>query len=63
MDKPSLFIIAGCNGSGKSSFSNAITDENITPFDFDKKFLEFHNSKLRTEFNNQFRSIKQFSIS
>lgn len=43
MSKPQLTIIAGCNGSGKSSFSNYIIKSAIVPFDFDKRRQEIYN--------------------
>jgi len=53
MVKPSLIVIAGCNGSGKSSFSNALTPQKITPFDYDKHFLSkykpLQDSDIRSE--------------
>ncbi len=44
MIKPILWVIAGCNGSGKSSFSKEIIDLNVIPFDYDKYFLAFYDS-------------------
>jgi len=44
MASPILTVIAGCNGSGKSSFSNAITSGHAPSFDYDKVFLEKYNS-------------------
>ena len=38
MQKPHLIIIAGCNGAGKSTYSQSFTDI-IVPFDYDKQFL------------------------
>jgi len=44
MSKPILLVIAGCNGSGKSSFSNILAAENFQPFDYDLHYLEhYHN--------------------
>jgi predicted ABC-type ATPase len=44
MFKPILLVIAGCNGSGKSSFSRILAEENFTPFDYDLHYLEhYHN--------------------
>lgn len=47
--KPTLFVVAGCNGSGKSTFSSTFTSGTITPFDYDKHFLEIYNSKFDFE--------------
>jgi len=33
---PSLHVIAGCNGSGKSTFAKSFLPNNIQSFDFDK---------------------------
>lgn len=41
---PVLTVIAGCNGSGKSSFSRAVTVDNAPAFDYDKIFVEHYNS-------------------
>jgi predicted ABC-type ATPase len=42
--KPTLLVVAGCNGSGKSTFSRILIDSSITPFDYDKRFLEVYES-------------------
>jgi predicted ABC-type ATPase len=39
LQQPHLIIIAGCNGAGKSTYSNSIV-EPIIPFDYDKRFLQ-----------------------
>lgn len=44
MNKPVLLVIAGCNGSGKSSFSLALTNHEVIPFDYDKNFLRIYRS-------------------
>ena len=44
MNKPNLLVIAGCNGSGKSTFSNILTENRLDSFDYDKHFLEIYNS-------------------
>ena len=36
---PNLIIIAGCNGAGKSTYADSFLPTNISPFDFDKRFL------------------------
>lgn len=48
MQRPNLIIIAGCNGAGKSTYSESFTD-NIIPFDFDKKYLENYSSLFDSE--------------
>jgi predicted ABC-type ATPase len=52
MQQPCLRIFAGCNGSGKSTYSNAFSVDAV-PFDFDKRFLERYSdmpdSELREE--------------
>jgi predicted ABC-type ATPase len=50
MSKPNLIVVAGCNGSGKSTFSKTYVKD-LIPFDFDKKFMQkydtLHDSELR----------------
>lgn len=48
MNKPYLIIVAGCNGSGKSTFSQTYT-KNIIPFDFDKKFMNRYDAMFDSE--------------
>lgn len=54
MQQPSLIIIAGCNGSGKSTFSSSIVGGNLVPFDYDKRFLEHYNALRDSEFREKF---------
>lgn len=42
MFKPILLVIAGCNGSGKSTFSKFIVPEDFLPFDYDFYFLSYY---------------------
>lgn len=49
MVKPSLLVIAGCNGSGKSSFSKALTPDNNSAYDYDLVFLDKYNSLIDNE--------------
>jgi len=44
-----LLIIAGCNGSGKSTFSKPLAPGNFTPFDYDREFLRFYNSLMDSD--------------
>ena len=53
MDKPKLLIIAGCNGSGKSSFSKAFTEGEVKPYDYDKVYREKYESLIDTEFRDR----------
>jgi predicted ABC-type ATPase len=54
---PNLTIIAGCNGSGKSTFSKSYINH-ITPFDYDKRYLEIYNSLPDSEFRDKFARDK-----
>lgn len=49
MSKPILLIIAGCNGSGKSTFSKPLAPENFTPFDYDYQFLKFYTTLIDSD--------------
>ena len=49
MANPILLIVAGCNGSGKSSFSRALSPNNSFPHDYDLVFLDFYNSLIDSE--------------
>ncbi|ANW96093.1 hypothetical protein AXE80_07285 [Wenyingzhuangia fucanilytica] len=53
MDKPKLLVIAGCNGSGKSSFSKAFTEGGIKPYDYDKVYKEKYESLIDTELRDR----------
>ncbi len=46
---PQLIVVAGCNGSGKSTFSGSLMSGSIIPFDSDKCFLKIYNSKPDSE--------------
>ena len=63
---PKLIIIAGCNGSGKSTFSSSFLPDNLSSFDYDKKVLEYYNelpdSELRLKFAKD-RTTKDFEDS
>lgn len=67
MNKPILLVIAGCNGSGKSSFSHALTTPEVIPFDYDKNFLTIYNSLLDFELrdrmaHNKTRELLEYKI-
>lgn len=48
MQQPHLRIFAGCNGSGKSTYSRIFSPD-VIPFDFDKRFLARYNSMRDSE--------------
>jgi len=50
---PTLYVIAGCNGAGKSSYSNAITHDELTPFDYDKQYLAIYKSLADSELRDR----------
>lgn len=50
MSQPVLTIVAGCNGSGKSTFSHALVKEGVIPFDYDKRYKEIYQSIMDSEF-------------
>ncbi len=47
---PKLLVIAGCNGSGKSSFSKAFTNDSIIPYDYDIVFKDKYASLIPSDF-------------
>lgn len=54
MHKPRLLVIAGCNGSGKSSFSRSLVPSNsIIPFDYDSHFLSRYRALLDIDIKEQ----------
>ena len=52
MQQPHLIIIAGCNGAGKSTYSKTLVDP-LSPFDYDKRFLEIYNSLNDSELKEE----------
>lgn len=67
MARPRLFVIGGCNGSGKSSFANAITPENVESFDYDKEYLAAYNAMIDSELrstmaHNKTRTLLEDSV-
>ena len=51
---PSLIIIAGCNGAGKSTFASSFLEDGITSFDYDRLYLEIYNSMPDSELRDEF---------
>tara|TARA_R110002072_G_scaffold298710_1_gene473015 strand:- start:26362 stop:26982 length:621 start_codon:yes stop_codon:yes gene_type:complete len=62
---PTLIIVAGCNGSGKSTFSKTYI-QGIKPFDYDKRYLEIYHSLPDSELKDMFaknKTTKEFESS
>lgn len=53
MSKPVLIILAGCNGAGKSTYSQSLVNEPIIPFDYDKRFKEIYDALPDSEFRER----------
>jgi predicted ABC-type ATPase len=54
MHKPRLLVIAGCNGSGKSSFSKyLVPSSNTIPFDYDFHFLNRYKALIDIDIKEQ----------
>lgn len=49
MSKPVLTIVAGCNGSGKSTYSKNLVQKNVIPFDYDKRLKENYDSLIESD--------------
>lgn len=62
---PDLIIIAGCNGSGKSTFAPTFLPDELTSFDYDKLFIKYYNelpdSELREKFAKD-KTTKTFKV-
>ncbi|MFD3274723.1 zeta toxin family protein [Aquirufa echingensis] len=54
MHNPRLLVIAGCNGSGKSSFSKfLVPSSNTIPFDYDSHFLSHYRALIDIDIKEQ----------
>ena len=54
MHNPRLLVIAGCNGSGKSSFSKfLVPSSSTTPFDYDSHFLSHYRALIDIDIKEQ----------
>lgn len=51
---PSLTIIAGCNGAGKSTFASSLLPDGLTSFDYDRRFIENYDSLPDSELREEF---------
>ncbi len=43
-------VVAGCNGSGKSTFSTLLASSEFTPFDYDFYLLKFYKNLFDSDF-------------
>lgn len=48
-----LTIIAGCNGSGKSTFAPSFLKAGLSSFDYDKLYLQLYSSLQDSEFREE----------
>ncbi len=53
MSDPVLMVVAGCNGSGKSSFSKLLVPADFLPFDYDYYFLKNYQSLFDSEIREE----------
>lgn len=53
MFEPTLLVVAGCNGSGKSSFSKSLVPPGFLPFDYDAYFLKFYTSLFDSDIREE----------
>ena len=54
MQQPSLILIAGCNGSGKSTYSSSLVPEGVLPFDYDLLQMQNYEKLPDSEFREEF---------
>lgn len=52
MHNPIFIIFAGCNGSGKSTYSKLLSN-GIVVFDYDKTFLNYYDNLCDSELREQ----------
>lgn len=62
MSKPQLLVVAGCNGSGKSTYSKSLSPNGVIPFDYDKHFLNIYNAKPDSELRERMAHNQAFEI-
>ena len=62
MSKPQLLVFAGCNGSGKSTYSKSLSLNGVIPFDYDKHFLNIYNAKPDSELRERMAHNQAFEI-
>lgn len=52
-NKPTLTVVAGCNGSGKSSYSKAFVNIDNESFDYDLVYLKIYNQMRDSELRDR----------
>jgi predicted ABC-type ATPase len=62
VSNPQLLVIAGCNGSGKSTYSKSLSPDDVIPFDYDRHFLNIYNSKPDSELRERMSHNQAFEI-
>jgi len=62
VNKPQLLVVAGCNGSGKSTYSKSLVPNDTIPFDYDKHFLDIYNAMFDSELRDLIAHNKAFKI-
>jgi len=60
MSEPTLLVVAGCNGSGKSSFSKLLAP-GFLPFDYDIQFLNFYKNLLDIDIREEMAHNQAFT--
>ena len=60
MSEPTLLVVAGCNGSGKSSFSKLLAP-GFLPFDYDIRFLDFYKKLLDIDIREEMAHNQTFA--
>lgn len=61
-NKPKLIVVAGCNGSGKSSFSKAFVNKNGELFDYDLVYLAIYNEMRDSELRDRIAHNKSMEV-
>ena len=62
MSKPQLLVVAGCNGSGKSTYSKSLSPSDTLPFDYDKYFLDIYNAMSDSELRERMSHHQAFEM-
>jgi predicted ABC-type ATPase len=62
VSKPQLLVVAGCNGSGKSTYSKSLSPSDTLPFDYDKYFLDIYNAMSDSELRERMSHHQAFEM-